>query len=67
MKIFCLNGKFYTTSSSITLLNLIEYFNYNSEILIIEYNKFICPKERWNKTYITHNDIIELISIVGGG
>jgi thiamine biosynthesis protein ThiS len=67
MKIFCLNGQFYTTSNTITLFDLINYFNYDSSILIVEYNKFICPKQKWTEICICNNDNIEIISIVGGG
>lgn len=67
MKIFCLNGHFYGTFNQITLFDLIKYFNYDSSLLIIEYNKFICPKSKWIEISICKNDIIEIISIVGGG
>jgi thiamine biosynthesis protein ThiS len=67
MKIFCLNGQFYTISNPITLSDLINYFNYDSSVLVVEYNKFICPKQNWNKICICNKDNIEIISIVGGG
>ena len=39
---FLLNGQKYTTSETITLLDLINYFGYNKSLLVIEYNEFIC-------------------------
>jgi thiamine biosynthesis protein ThiS len=51
----------------INLLNLIEYFNYNSSLLVLEYNHFICPKENWNTIFINDKDKIEIVTIVGGG
>jgi len=64
---FFLNGQKYSTESSITLSQLLNYFNYNTELLVVEYNNFICPKKLWNSLEITENNNIEIISIVGGG
>mgnify|MGYP000928603294 CR=1 FL=1 len=64
---FYLNGQKYMTQNSITLAQLLNYFNYNTELLVVEYNKFICPKKLWDTLKITENNTIEIISIVGGG
>jgi thiamine biosynthesis protein ThiS len=66
-KYFFLNGKQYFTEDKLTLLKLIKYFNYNPSILVIEYNNLICNKIHWDKIFIKNNDIVELITIVGGG
>ena len=65
-KIF-LNGEEFFTDKVITLSNIIEYFNYNSSLLVLEYNHFICPKENWDKIFISDKDKIEIVTIVGGG
>ena len=62
-----LNGEQYSIKDQITLLELITYFNYNSSLLVLEYNNSICNKKNWNKIYISHNDKIEIVTIVGGG
>lgn len=67
MKTFVLNGQEYQSSSNFTLYECINYFNYNSSLLVLEYNNFICPKEKWDQIYIKNNDKIELVTIVGGG
>ena len=64
---FLLNGQTYVTDSKLTLLELIEYFNYNSSLLVLEYNSLICKKKNWNKIIIQNNDKIEIVTIVGGG
>ena len=64
---FMLNGQIYITDSKFTLLELIEYFNYNSSLLVLEYNSLICKKKNWNKITIQNNDKIEIVTIVGGG
>jgi len=67
MKHFYLNGQTYLTSSSLTLLDLIMYFNYNKSLLVLEYNNVICNKKNWDKIFITNHDKIEIVTIVGGG
>jgi thiamine biosynthesis protein ThiS len=67
MKHFYLNGQKYKTSYSLTLLELISYFNYKKSLLVIEYNNLICNSEHWNKITIQNEDKIEIVSIVGGG
>ena len=51
----------------ITLLQLINYFNYNTSLLVLEYNNSICNKKNWNNIWISNNDKIEIVTIVGGG
>lgn len=67
LKYFILNGQKYCTESDITLFELINYFNYNSSLLVLEYNNLICPKQDWDKNRIKNNDRIEIVTIVGGG
>ncbi len=64
---FTLNGQKYVTDSELTLLELIEYFNYNTSLLVLEYNSLICKETNWNKIIIKNNDKIEIVTIVGGG
>jgi len=67
IKNFSLNGEKYYIKNKITLLELINYFNYNTSLLVLEYNNSICNKKNWNKIYINNNDKIEIVTIVGGG
>ena len=64
---FYLNGQTYMTDSSLSLLDLIVYFNYNKSLLVIEYNNVIWNKKNWDKIFITNDDKIEIVTIVGGG
>jgi sulfur carrier protein len=66
-KYFQLNGKKYCTYDEISLLDLIQYFNYNSALLVLEYNNFICNKNTWSKVFLKNNDNVEIVTIVGGG
>jgi sulfur carrier protein len=64
---FILNGQNYVTEHKLTLFELINYFNYNSSLLVLEYNNLICAKQNWDKIYLKNNDRIEIVTIVGGG
>ena len=66
-KNFFLNGDQYSIREKVTLLELITYFNYNTSLLVLEYNNSICNKKNWNKIYVKDNDKIEIVTIVGGG
>jgi thiamine biosynthesis protein ThiS len=66
-KFFILNGQKYCTEYNLTLFELIEYFNYNRSLLVLEYNNLICDKKNWNNVFIQNNDKIEVVTIVGGG
>lgn len=64
---FFLNGQKYFTKSEIKISDLVDYFNYNTSLLVLEYNSLICNKKNWNQIQIKNNDKIEIVTIVGGG
>lgn len=64
---FSLNGQVYFIQQNITLFEIIQYFNYNNSLLVLEYNSLICYKKKWKKTLIQDQDVIEIVTIVGGG
>jgi sulfur carrier protein len=64
---FFLNGQEYYTYHDITIFDIINYFNCNTSLLVLEYNNLICNKKNWNKIFIKDNDKIEIVTIVGGG
>lgn len=67
MKTFFLNGQEYWSEDSFTLLELLNYFSYNLDIFILEHNKLIRKKQSWDQVKIENEDIIEIITVVGGG
>jgi len=66
-KYFFLNGQKFCTEHELTILGLTKYFNYNTSLLVLEYNNLICNKKTWDQIFIQDNDKIEIITIVGGG
>lgn len=67
LKHFFLNGHEYYTEDEFTIFELINYFNCNTSLLVLEYNNLICDKKNWGKIKLKNNDRIELVTIVGGG
>ena len=64
---FLLNGQQYSIKQKITLSELIDYFNYDTSLLVLEYNNVICNQKNWENIFIKHQDKIEIVTIVGGG
>lgn len=67
IKHFVLNGNSYYTTKKITVLDIINYFNYSDSLLVLELNKVLCNRTKWNETFLNNNDKIEIVTIVGGG
>lgn len=64
---FFLNGQEYSTDHQLTILDVVKYFNYNTSLLVLEYNNQISSKKNWNSIFINNGDKIEIVTIVGGG
>jgi len=67
IKYFSINGQVYYTNQHLTLLDIIKYFNYNDDLLVLELNQLVCNKNKWHQIFITNQDKLEIVSIVGGG
>jgi sulfur carrier protein ThiS len=59
MKMFFFNGQEYYSEGNCTLLELLNYFNYDLNIFVLEHNKLIRKKQNWNQIRIENNDMIE--------
>jgi thiamine biosynthesis protein ThiS len=46
---------------------LLNYLGFNTEIILIDYNGMILAKKNWEKTLLKNNDMLEIITIAGGG
>lgn len=67
MKTFFLNGQEYKSQGKCTLFELLNYFNYDLNLIVIEHNNSVRKKQNWDQILIKNNDIIEIVTIVGGG
>ena len=62
-----INGKDVLISSKKTLSELLEEKGLHTEKIVVERNLKIMPKEEWPKTMLNDNDVVEIVSFVGGG
>lgn len=61
-----INGK-EENLGNITLLEYLNKNNYNLKIIAVERNEEIVSKNDYEKVYIQPDDVIEIVSFVGGG
>jgi thiamine biosynthesis protein ThiS len=62
-----INGSTYLYTSSFTILELLTYLGFNQKVIVVDYNGFILEKSRWEKTVLKNQDLLEILSIAGGG
>ena len=67
VKKFLLNGQLYYTEENLTIFNLVNYFNYNYSLLVLEHNNLISNQKDWKNKFLQNQDKIEIVTIVGGG
>jgi thiamine biosynthesis protein ThiS len=67
IKNFFLNGQLYYVEETVTISDVIHYFNFKDSLLVLEYNNLICDKKTWKERFIQNEDKIEIVTIVGGG
>ena len=66
-KILTLNGETYIYKVSFTLSALLNYLGFNTALIVVDYNGSILPKEFWSQTNLQTGDIIEILTVAGGG
>ena len=68
-KNFFFNGESYNlqTYRIFTLEDLIKFFNYKKNLVVIEYNGKISHPKIWSTINLKNNDKLEIVTIVGGG
>lgn len=62
-----INGNQKAIEPHLNLLELIEHHNLNKDAVVIEINRNIIQKNDFAATHLKENDIIEIVSFVGGG
>jgi sulfur carrier protein len=62
-----INGKFGELKEGINVENVLLNYKIKPEGIVVELNQKIIKRDEWQKIVIKENDIIELISFVGGG
>lgn len=66
-KSIIVNGLTYKFLTSFTVLSLLNYLGFNTNLIVIDYNGKILQKEFWHLTNLKEKDRIEILTIAGGG
>ena len=62
-----LNGKKVTIKSNYSIQDLLKKYNLTNKKVAIEHNGIIVPKVSYKKKFLKNNDIIEVVTFIGGG
>lgn len=62
-----LNGEMISNYEQKTLQNLLTTLNYDPTKIAVEKNGEIIPKSQYGTTILNENDVIEVVTFVGGG
>ena len=62
-----LNGKKTEIEKAMTLVDLLEFKNIETDRVIVEYNFDVLMKNDWESTVLKENDNVEVLKFVGGG
>lgn len=66
MKVF-INGKAEELPGEMTLVELLSRKGLEPDRLVVEYNYNVVKKEEWSSITVKENDVLEVLSFVGGG
>ena len=67
IKTIKLNGLMYQYKPPMNVLQLLLYLGFNVETVIVDYNGSVLQKEYWPYTELNTHDIIEILTVAGGG
>lgn len=61
------NGETRTCSSQSRLPDLLQQLGFNLRLVAVEYNGEILHRQFWTETQVQEGDLLEVVTIVGGG
>ncbi len=62
-----INGETRQVPAQLSVWALFEYLGYEPRLIAVEYNGEILPRQAWPETLVTAGDVLELVTMVGGG
>ena len=62
-----INGETHNLATSLSLPELLTQIGMNPRLVAVEYNGEILHRQYWSTTSIKTGDILEVVTIVGGG
>lgn len=61
------NGKEVSLIKEILLSDFLQRQNFALDKIAVEHNKCIVPKNQYNETVLKNEDVLEIVTFVGGG
>ena len=62
-----LNGEECRCRAGLSLEALLEERGYRPRLVVVEFNGEILPRDRWAAQAVGESDVLEVVTIVGGG
>ncbi|MDO8525841.1 MAG: sulfur carrier protein ThiS [Candidatus Omnitrophota bacterium] len=62
-----INGKEEAVDKKKNISELVSGKGFVPEHIVVEHNLRIVPKEEWSRVTLNEDDIVEIVSFVGGG
>ena len=61
------NGKEREVQSGLSVHQLVEFFDLNPLLIVVELNREILSRDQFNDVQVSEGDAVELVHFVGGG
>lgn len=61
------NGETQTAPPGLSLPQLLQQLGYRPELVVVELNGEILPRQSWSSRTVVEADALEVVTIVGGG
>jgi sulfur carrier protein len=61
------NGEPRRIPAGLTLPAVLEALGYRPQLVVVEFNGTILPRQRWAEQSVGETDVLEVVTIVGGG
>jgi len=61
------NGETRPCPSGLMLPQVLEALGYRPQLVVVEFNGEILPRQRWPQQPVGESDVLEVVTIVGGG
>ena len=61
------NGEVRQVPAGLTLEATLGALGYEPRLVVVEFNGEILPRQRWPEQPVVETDVLEIVTIVGGG
>jgi sulfur carrier protein len=61
------NGERRCCPAGLTLAQALEALGFRPQLVVVEVNGTILPRARWSEQPVVESDVLEVVTIVGGG